>query len=185
MTQMSAQQARALFDDEDAEQVVMFLQGEDEPGVLAIHRGYNRRNLAQMILDKTPIPMILVKEIPGWKPEYNNMDDNAIAADRFASFLEVADYVRERSAQLGIVPKMVADNPDEMTHFEFKWTREATEMEQVAAKAYMRDNPHEKKYKTFRSATLSASGGASEWLASNATSTAGTVFFNETGDRLE
>lgn len=138
MNKTNVQQARARFDELDAEGVVTFLQEQEGgDGDNPFHRGYRRHTLAQLISMKKPIPMTLVVDVKA--------NEGRFTAEQL---LEFATDVMNKQKELEIEPIIYSANPvGDMLEAQFKWERSHTEIEEVAAKAYLRDNPTSKKIK--------------------------------------
>lgn len=162
MNKMSAQQARARFDELDAEGVVTFLQepeSHDDPR--PFHRGYRRHTLAELIINKKPIPMTLVVDIKAQDGRYNPEALHSFAME-----------VMAKKEELGMDPIVYPGDEGYFLEATFKWERQSTDIEEVAAKAFIRDNPgYANKAKKSSYGGLS-SGSVGAWISANSASTA-------------
>lgn len=131
MNKKSVLAGRARFDNEDAKGVVIFLQeGED---AAPLHRGWRREQLADLISKKKPIKMALTEEL--------NVHPNKPAS--MADMLAYAEKIKRLSDETGIEAQLFMSGYT--LYGQMAWERKATEMEEIAAKAYIRDHADQPK----------------------------------------
>lgn len=126
MSQTNALVGRARFDNEDAKGVVIFLQEGDGQGFGPSHRGWTRHDLATKVLSGKPLPMVLTEALRPTKKVLT-----------FADFQAFNDKLVRLKTEVELEPELYFAGYS--MEAEFRWNRPVTELEVVAAKAYMRD----------------------------------------------
>lgn len=136
MTEKNVLTGRARFDKDDAQVVVLFLQQEPTGND---HRGYDQHELAGMIVKKNKVHMALTEQCNA--NALNNKTSGWADLEAFVT------KVSRLSAETGIKPEM--EYYGGLIHAVLKWDRDATDMEQVAAKAFLRDHDEDnRRYKS-------------------------------------
>lgn len=128
MSQTNALVGRARFDNEDAKGVVRFLQQRDGEGFYPLHRGWNQNDLASKVLSEKPLKMVLSESFVHPK------DHKLVTVEELQAF---TDKVTRLKGELDLEPKLYFAGYS--IEADFEWTRPITELEVVAAKAYVRD----------------------------------------------
>lgn len=175
MSQTNVQVGRARFDNADAKGVVIFLQEGDGQGFGPAHRGWSRHDLATKVLSGKPLPMVLTESLIPTKKQL-----------AFADFQAFTDKLVRLKAEVELEPELWFAGYS--VEAEFRWTRPVTELEVVAAKAYMRDRedlpikkqkyaaprlePEPVRYDEWQDplAETTATGTAARWVVTNSSS---------------